>query len=98
MRRTNPSARTVRFAVVNEQWKPSEPEVEQLEKVLGSLGEQWENIQVFLNRTDPNGHGTQKLIMGRGNFYARKGQVRDWLDGDDESTREESRRGYDCGG
>jgi hypothetical protein len=47
-----------------------------------ALMEHFDNIQIFVNRHDPKGDdegGTLNIQWGLGNWFARYGQIREWL-------------------
>ena len=48
------------------------------QKALDKLGEHFENVQIFLNRNV--GNGTAGIVIGKGNVFAREGQVKAWLE------------------
>jgi hypothetical protein len=87
---------------MNEQskWQDNEPEIKSMNVMLDALREHWDNVQVFCSRIDPDpkkeddAGSTQRLIMGRGNYYARIGQVKEWVTTEDQKTREEARDKY----
>lgn len=51
-----------------------------IDKALDTLGEHFEAIQIIA--TDSDGGGSLYVARGRGNFYARKGAVHQWLEND----------------
>lgn len=49
-----------------------------LRKALGMLGEEFDSVQVFCTRHD--GEGTLNVTRGTGNWFARWGQVVQWVE------------------
>jgi len=71
-------------------------ELEQLDNLLADLKKTWPNIQIFVNRTA----GPEELSVGLadidntiwmskgvGNWFARRGQVQDWIISQNEAER-----------
>ncbi len=52
-----------------------------LDKHLRELGEHFPDIQLMVSWTNENGN-TEDLMRGRGNFYARLGMAREFLNRD----------------
>lgn len=44
-----------------------------------SLIEHFDSVQVFATRHDPEQGGTVQFQIGKGNWFARFGQVREWM-------------------
>lgn len=65
-----------------------------LKRALDMLIEHFDNVQIFCSRSNPEGDGTDRIVQGRGNWYAREGQVRDWVVAAEEETREAARNNY----
>lgn len=51
-----------------------------VDQALDSLGEFFESVQIIA--TDSDVDGSTYIARGRGNFYARKGSVQQWLEND----------------
>lgn len=68
-------------------------ELARVRKLVDSLGEHWENIQVFANRFDQD--DTTCLHLGKGNIHARTNQVRSWLAREDALNLREDLREKD---
>jgi len=70
-------------------------ELENLDKHIVEIQKTWPNIQIFVNRETGAEEMSIGMDMGNtvwisrgvGNWFARKGQVRDWLVGENESER-----------
>jgi hypothetical protein len=60
-------------------------------KHLGLLQEHFDTVQIFVTRHITNQSGTVNAVFGSGNFFARYGQIRIWLDQtmDGQGQREE---------
>lgn len=59
-----------------------------VKKALHELGEQFDTVQLFLTSHQPaETGGTVHAAIGIGNWYARIGQVRDWVIAQDEETK-----------
>lgn len=57
------------------------------------LSEHYDTVQIFVTRHDAGGvGGTVSATWGSGNWFARHGQVREWLVKDDELVRIKVRR------
>ena len=50
------------------------------ERIAGQLQQHFDSVQIFVSRQEPDGK-TMGYTTGRGNWYARLGQVTYWLDG-----------------
>jgi len=52
------------------------------------LGEHFESVRVFVTRASPEEHhDTQAIDNGTGNFYAQLGQIKEWLEIQEEYQR-----------
>lgn len=67
-----------------------EQDMERLKEATEKLLEFFDNVQVFATRYDGK-DGTVSAKYGGGNWFARYGQVREWLIKEDESARVEVR-------
>jgi hypothetical protein len=64
-----------------------------LESHLQQLGEHFDSVQIFATVHEPEAEGgTVHICMGNGSWYARYGQVQEWLIRQDEMTRIKARR------
>lgn len=68
-----------------------DPEIELLEKHIAQLMEHFETVQIFVTRHDA-GQGTFNINLGDGNFFARLGQVQEWITKSNELSKENVRR------
>jgi hypothetical protein len=65
----------------------SSDEMDRIVAATRSLGEHFDTVQVFVTRHGPDGTGNAGF--GEGSWYARYGQVREWLIREDEKIRRE---------
>ncbi len=60
------------------------------------LGEFFDNVSIFVSKHEQGEEGgTIHLNTGVGNFFARYGQVRDWMLREDERSRAKGREDQD---
>ncbi len=62
--------------------------------VCEKLGEHFDTVQVFATRFDGE-IGTVNVQWGAGNWFARRGQISDWLIKEDESYKQSVRKEED---
>lgn len=58
--------------------EPKDRDEELLNKVADELSGQFDSVRIFITRHDGI-KGTCRIAVGRGNFYAQCGQIREWL-------------------
>lgn len=58
-----------------------------LEQHAQKLVEHFDSVQIFCTRNSPDLNGTVHIGYGRGNYFARLGQIRAWLIKEDEGFR-----------
>ena len=69
----------------------SSPEMQRVEDAMNSLSEHYDTVQIFVTRYEPTIEGgTVNASLGSGNWYARYGQVREWLIKSEENSRQEA--------
>ena len=51
------------------------------------LAEHFDTVQIFVTRHDEQQDGTIAVDRGEGNWYARFGQVKEWIIKSDEDSR-----------
>lgn len=57
-------------------------------KHVTSLGEHFDSVQIFVTRHEPaEKDGTVTINFGSGNWFARYGQVRNWVNVEEEASR-----------
>ena len=69
-------------------------DMERLKEACRTLGEYFETVQIFCTRVsdeEADEGGTVSCQHGTGNWFARKGQVTEWVLKQDENTRKEAR-------
>jgi len=59
-----------------------------VEQALDIISEHFDNVQIFCNTVE--GGDTFRIFKGRGNVYARRGQVEEWLDGEQSQSNKEA--------
>jgi len=64
-------------------------------KVLDSncaqLMEHFDSVRIFVTKHDSLIQTTQVATRGKGNYFASRGYIQDWITQQDENTREECR-------
>lgn len=70
------------------------PDIAAVETALDVLIERFDSVQVFATRHEPTEGGTVRIEIGRGNLYARVGQIREWLIREDAAADEAGRAGW----
>lgn len=63
-----------------------------IDEHVSQLGEHFENVQIFCNALHDDGQATRTFARGSGNWCARYGQIREWVDFQKAKTAEEGRR------
>lgn len=66
-------------------------DIVRLQRAVESLGEHFDTVQIFVTRYEPDesGGGTINVNWGSGNWFARKGQVDNWIMKENERIRRE---------
>lgn len=80
---------------MSEQEDQEKEDLARVEKAVESLKEFYDTVHVFVTRHEGGGVGTVNIQIGAGNWFARKGQVIEWLAKEDESTRHSVRKRED---
>lgn len=70
-------------------------DVGRVRKHLEALSVHFDNVQIFASRVDLTEEKTVGVALGAGNWYARHGQVLEWLTKCNESSRIEERDAED---
>lgn len=73
--------------------KSHDPDIKLVEQSMNVLREHFDTVQIFASRQDED--GTVNATQGVGNWFARYGQVKDWIHRSEENTRIEARKNYD---
>lgn len=64
-------------------------DMKRLDDAMAVLSEHFDTVQIFVTRYDGGADkGTTRASKSCGNFFARYGQIRQWLIAEDEETRE----------
>ena len=63
----------------------NDQDFERLQAAAAALGEYFDTVQIFVTRHE-NSEGTTNMNWGSGNWFARYGQVEEWV----SKTRERS--------
>jgi hypothetical protein len=67
-----------------------------LNKAVHELGEHFQAVRIFASTTDGCKDGEAlRVTTGTGNWFAQYGQVKHWVIGEEESTREQYRKAND---
>lgn len=75
---------------------PQDMDIQRVQSAVDSLGEHFDTVQIFCTRHDSGQvGGTITLCLGVGNWYARYGQIANWMIKSDEETRTETRKKLD---
>lgn len=59
---------------------------------IDQLAEHFDTVQVFVTRVTQGGEYTVRIDTGTGNWFARYGQIRQWVEMEDEEARHIARR------
>lgn len=64
-----------------------------MQHAIDRMSEHFDSVQVFVSRYEPNQEGgTMSLHLGQGNWFARFGQVKEWVVKREENARIDCRR------
>lgn len=67
-----------------------------IEKACVALGEYFDSVHIFATRHEEGVEGgTVAISFGSGNWFARRGQIRDWSIKKDEIARQETREKHE---
>lgn len=62
-------------------------------ETCNALMEHFDSVQIFATRHEAGElSGTVQVDFGRGNWFARRGQIHDWCVKEDEVTRQQARQ------
>lgn len=70
----------------------ADEDLKRVKAAVSLLAEHFDTVQVFTTRYESAEEGTIQCNSGQGNWYARRGQVQEWLTREDEDTRENVRK------
>ena len=65
----------------------SQAELDRLQKAIDQLAEHYDTVHVFATRYNPHEGTTMTVNKGCGNYYARMGQVQEWMVKNNEEAR-----------
>lgn len=54
-------------------------DMKRIESCVNELIMHFDSVQIFCTRTDADGINTQNMHLGKGNWFARYGQVKDYI-------------------
>jgi hypothetical protein len=54
-------------------------DLNRLKQATGALREHFDTVQIFATRCDDSGHNTMHCFHGAGNWFARYGQVKSFI-------------------
>ena len=57
----------------------ADPNVKRVQDALDQLGEHFDTVMIFVTLHSGNDVGTIAISRGSGNWYARYGQVQEWI-------------------
>ena len=63
-----------------------------LKRHAEQIMEHFDNVTIFVTRKADDGEGTVNASWGRGNWYARYGQVREWVTKEEAVMRQSVER------
>lgn len=69
-----------------------EADMKIVQAAVSGLGEHFDTVQVFVSRFEHEDRGTMNVAYGAGNWYARYGQVVQWIERRNEDDRIERRK------
>lgn len=81
---------------MSDQRPQDEIDLERVRKCCESLAEHFDSVQILCTRNTGEKDGnTVNVSMGRGNWFARYGQIREWLTKQEEGARWQARKDAD---
>lgn len=63
-----------------------------VDKFASEMAEHFDSVQVFVTLHEGGEENTSSYETGRGNFYARLGQIKEWVEIQDQYQRNEAIR------
>lgn len=67
-------------------------DTDRVRQAAEALGEHFDTVQILVTRHEEESVGTTNVCWGKGNWFARYGQVREWLLKSEERTKESIRK------
>lgn len=81
---------------MSEEEQQRDSDVAMVKKVADQLGEHFDSVQIFATRHESGSlDGTISVHVGVGNWFARYGQISEWMVKSDEWTRMKARKDDD---
>lgn len=74
---------------MNQKDKPAD--LLMVEKIAQQLSEHFDTVQIFTTKYEGSDVGTTNISTGTGNYFARVGQVGQWMVKENEGSRMELR-------
>jgi hypothetical protein len=72
---------------------PEDADTKRVTEALGSLIEHFDSVHIFATRHESGEeNGTINLSIGRGNWFSRYGQIRTWIEREEEKSRIDIRK------
>lgn len=68
----------------------ADEDIQRVDAALDVLRDHFDSVQIYCTRYD-GAEGTTEIAKGTGNWFARLGQIREWLIKMDEERRDHSR-------
>lgn len=66
----------------------NENDLGRIKECAEKLGEHFDSVHIFCTRHEPTtDNGTLCFSWGSGNWFARKGQIEEWIEQEKESTK-----------
>lgn len=66
-------------------------DMEMVRRKAQDLMEHFDTVHIFCTRHNPGDDNTSTISHGRGNYFARRGQIQDWVIVQEEGTRMSAR-------
>jgi hypothetical protein len=68
--------------------EPKDEDMKRVDDAIQTLGDFFDSVQIFATRHEPGEHdGTIAINKGAGNWFARYGQVKEWVVKTEEYSR-----------
>lgn len=64
-------------------------DMRRIDAAINLLSEHFETVQIFTTRHEENAIGTVRACKGSGNYYARYGQVKQWVIQEERPEKED---------
>lgn len=77
---------------MSEDNKSANQDMERVNKLVAELSEHFDTVHVFCTRHESDDIGTVRLSRGSGNWFARFGQIQEWVIREIEGARIATRK------